>query len=121
MNGSICKSRIDITYLELFSHYIQLFSRLAIASWIYSYNVMTKDMIYNRTDALKTDVNLFFVKSVGRSVSQALEWYYALLKFSKQAKWWRIFIVFINKLASSPIQMQVSTLLHVHFVFRTEI
>ena len=78
---------------------------------------MTKDMIYNRTDALKTNVNLFFIKSVGRPVSQTLKWYYALLKFSKQAKWWRILIVFTNEWASSPIQIQDSTLLHVHFVF----
>ena len=33
-----------------------------ITSWIQSYfdNVMTKLMINNRTDALKTDINLFF-------------------------------------------------------------
>ena len=34
----------------------------AIASWIHSYfdNVMTKFIVNNRTDALKTDINLFF-------------------------------------------------------------
>ena len=34
----------------------------AIASWIHSYfdNVMTKFIVHNRTDALKTDINLFF-------------------------------------------------------------
>ena len=37
----------------------------ALASWIHSYfdNVMTKFMINNRTDALKTDINLFFMIS----------------------------------------------------------
>ena len=37
-------------------------SNSAIVSWIHSYfdNAMTKFMINNRTDALKTDINLFF-------------------------------------------------------------
>ena len=40
--------------------------QFAIASWIHSYfdNVMTKFMINNRTDALKTEVNLLNVRVV---------------------------------------------------------
>ena len=84
MNGPICKSCIDITYLELFSHYIQVFSRLAIASWIHSYfeNAITKVMVNNRTEARKLASICFL---------------FSLLAVSKPILRVRILIVFINK------------------------